>query len=238
MIPISDFSETESQHGDELREAQAETTREMIRAGASATELANNASGFAEGMAKKLLSPLSPPTACARGCSACCYQQVTVLAPEVIRIIDFLKSSFLDEARKQLIDRLKNLDLATRGLSATGRAKIPKSCAFLENNECTIYPVRPMSCAEFTSYKLSDCKKGKRIGFKYGSVIHEKARMLAYYSVQQGFKKGIEQGNPKLDHSWLELTSAIVDALRIENSENEWANGGSVFEKSRMEGGA
>lgn len=238
MIPISAFSETESQHGDGLREAQTETTREMIRAGASAAELANNASGFAESMAKKLLSPLSPLTACAKGCSACCYQQVTVLAPEVIRIIDYLKSSIPDEARHQLIDRLKNLDLATRGLNTSGRAKIPKSCAFLENNECTIYAVRPMSCAEFSSYNLSDCKKGKRIGFKHGSVIHEKARMLAYYSIQQGFKKGIEQGNPKLDSSWLELTSAVVDALQKENAENEWVNGGSVFINSRMTGAA
>jgi Fe-S-cluster containining protein len=161
-----------------------------------------------------------------------------VLAPEVIRIIDYLKISIPDEVRRRLVEKLKNLDLATRGLNTSGRAKIPKSCAFLENDECTIYPVRPMSCAEFSSYNLSDCKKGKRIGFKHGSVIHEKARMLAYYSIQQGFKQGIEQGDPKLDSSWLELTSAVVDGLQKENAEDDWAKGGSVFINSRMAGGA
>jgi Fe-S-cluster containining protein len=233
-IPISTFSDRENQHGEKLREAQAEATETALKAGVQVSELAKNASGFAEAMAAKLLDPASPPTACAKGCSACCYQQVTVLAPEVIRIVDFMQSTLSRDECDRLLAKLENLDRATRGLSPIGRTRIPKPCAFLENDQCSIYSVRPMSCAEFTSYKVSDCKRGKRIGFKPGSIIHEKAKMLSYYSIQKGLKQGLEAAKPSVDASWLELTAAMVDAHRTTDAEANWLAGGNVFAKSRM----
>src|SRR5207247_3485819 len=103
-------------------------------------------------------------------------------------------------------------------LTSQQRVGIPKSCAYLRDGECSIYPDRPLACAEFTSYDVQVCKRGKRIGFRPGSVTHEKARMLAYNAVQRGLSEGVKNALPQTFGESLELTAASVVALDTPNA--------------------
>lgn len=231
---ISDWSPAEQAEAGKLCKAQVDAVANLASQGAGLAELASNASGFAEEMSKRLLHPMSPKIACKDSCSWCCYQQVRVSAPEVFRIAEYVQSSMDETSQRELLSRLKQLDAITRGLSVQGRARIPKPCAFLVENRCSIYEARPMSCAEFTAYDVQVCKRGKRVGFKANGVIHEKARMLAYYSVQQGLVNGTAAAFPASDDSWLELTAATVIALESSQAEAEWIAGKAVFVAAKL----
>jgi Fe-S-cluster containining protein len=231
---VHDWLPAEQAQADKLRDAQAEAVTHLASQGSGLAGIADNASGFAEEMSKRLLHPMSPKVACKDACSWCCYQQVRVSAPEVIRISEHVRSAMDEEAQKEVLTRLKQLDAVTRGLSVQGRTKIPKPCAFLVDNRCSIYEVRPMSCAEFTSYDVQVCKRGKRVGFKADGVIHEKARMLAYYAIQQGLIDGTAAAFPESDDSWLELTAAVVIALESSEAEADWIAGKPVFAPAKL----
>ena len=214
------------------REAEESAVCSLLAADRSPNQLQEvvvNASGFAEAMTKKHGDPHGSAVACKEGCSFCCYQLVRVSAPEVFRIVRHIESEVSADTRAELVDRLRKLNAATRGLTTQGRTKIPKSCAFLKDGRCAIYAVRPLACAEFTSYEVRDCKRGQRLGFKSNGVIHEKARMVAYNAVQQGLADGLRSALPNVDTTWLELTAAVVQTLDTPNVEEAWLSGEGVF---------
>ena len=237
MIPISSASsEREAQLAQGLQATEAEAAATLLAEIKTAEQLvavAENAAGFAEAMTKKHLHPASPSVACKPGCSWCCYQLVPVSVPETLRIVSFLRELPPQESASAA-ERVRSLDKATRGLTPQQRVGIPKSCAFLRDGECSIYPVRPLACAEFTSYDVQVCKRGKRIGFKPGSVTHEKARMLVYNAVQRGLAEGTKNAVPQADCEPLELTAASAIALDTPNVAALWLEGGTVFEPARL----
>ena len=227
----------EARLAQDLQTAAADAAATLLAQSQSAEQLiatAENAAGLAEAMTKKYLHPASPPVACKPGCSWCCYQLVPVSVPEVLRIVSFLRESLSPQEFAGTAERLRALDNATRGLTSQQRVSIPKPCAYLQDNQCTIYPVRPLACAEFTSYDVQVCKRGKRIGFKPGSVTHEKARLLAYSSVDRGLNTGLQRALPHADCESLELTAASVIALEKPEAAALWANGGAVFAPARL----
>src|SRR6266850_3882377 len=174
---------TEEQHRKEqaysktIRDAEAETVRDILsknRTPEGLAHLIKNAAGFAEAKTNKDRPPDNPAVACKPGCNWCCYQNVLVSAPEVFRIVRFVKSEMSASMASKVSDRLHKLDRRTRGTSKKRRADLHLPCAFLDQGRCTIYAVRPLACAEFTSFNVDDCKRAQRQGFPMGSVIHEK----------------------------------------------------------------
>jgi Fe-S-cluster containining protein len=215
-----------------LSEAESATVSDILSQAFTPDSLQKvivNASGFAEAMSQKFRDPATPEVPCQKGCNWCCFQLVSVSAPEVFRIIRFLSSEVMATRQTDIINRLRKLDKTARGKSPKARSKLHLPCAFLADGQCTIYSVRPLACAEFTSFNLQDCKRGYRIGFKPDSIIHEKARMLVYYAVQQGLSDGLRLALPTADTTPLELTSAVVSALDFLEPEASWIAGGKVF---------
>lgn len=105
--------------------------------------------------------------ACTEGCSTCCTRSVTmttlegeavldfirVRKPELLALLDALPESTSDPdmttnrfaaacLRGEEIEDTENWDFAP--------------CFFLENNRCTIYPVRPFMCRSFGSRERCD----------------------------------------------------------------------------------
>lgn len=219
-----------------LRDAQATAVIELLAEARTSEQLiavAENAAGFAEASTIKHLHPQSPPVACAPGCSWCCYQLIPVSVPETARIHAFVQG-LPDEQRSGIATRLRALDKVTRGLTIQQRVSIPKPCAYLEDGKCSVHPVRPLACAEFTSYDVQVCKRGKRLGFKPDSVMHEKARMLAYYAVERGLFDGLAEALPQSDRHPLELTAASVVAMNHADAPMQWLEGEDVFKSARL----
>jgi Fe-S-cluster containining protein len=117
---------------------------------------------------------------CKQGCAWCCYMQVGVSAPEVFAIADYVKNvkpiSILDDIKMRLI----SLDYKTNSLSANSRLTVQLPCAFLVENSCSIYEVRPLACRGSNSIDAERCRLhvediGKVLGeekYKNTSWIH------------------------------------------------------------------
>jgi len=113
-------------------------------------------------------SPLS--LACSRGCAACCTQDVTMTALEGELIYDFIgrrnKEMWLAEKLKQGLPEHhpgcttnEYAGACLRGEEIDpGGGRYDRICPFLEQDVCTIYPVRPFNCRVFASTET--CRKG------------------------------------------------------------------------------
>ncbi|WP_298151145.1 YkgJ family cysteine cluster protein [Flavobacterium sp.] len=237
-VGVTETSEAEMVIAERIRQAQQEAVSEVLLPQPNPELLhivVNDAERFAEEMTKKHRSSSTSQVACINGCSHCCYQLVSVSAPEVFRIARYMNASMPTAQKDELAGRIRNLNKATRGINEKARVSIKKPCAFLNaDGRCSIYEVRPLACAEFTSYNVQDCKRGQRIGFKPLGIIHEKARMVVFNAVRQGLHDGLAIAMPKADSKWLELTAAIDTVLTRPDAESEWLSGKDVFGKAHL----
>ncbi len=117
------------------------------------------------------------PVSCGAGCGACCRQLVPVSEPEALYIAELVQALPHDRAahvRERFHAALEGLGSALRDrLRDAGslktlderrelgleyfRAGVP--CPFLENESCSIYEHRPLSCREYlVSSPAGNCK--------------------------------------------------------------------------------
>jgi Fe-S-cluster containining protein len=118
------------------------------------------------------------PASCRAGCGACCRQLVPIGEPEALHIAELVQALPPDRAAVvrerfraalealgaglagRLRDRDANKSLDQRrelGLEYF-RAGVP--CPFLENESCSIYELRPLSCREYlVSSPAENCKR-------------------------------------------------------------------------------
>jgi len=193
----------------------------------------NNATGFAETMAGKLRHPRTPKVACKEGCNYCCYQTVPVTGPEAFSIAEFIKSPDSSSSAETRMAKLIAVNQATQSLTPKERTKRHIPCAFLDDGRCSIYTVRPLACSEFTSMYLDDCKRAYRVGFKPKGIVHEKARMLAFYAVRQGLLDGLRESLPTSRPKHYELTAAVI-AASAPNAAEDWLGGNDIFENAGL----
>jgi len=106
------------------------------------------------------------PLACKKGCATCCTQSVTMTGLEGLLIIAYLKrNERFDELEIILAERTKSstsLPLTTNEFAEYCLKGIEPEepvheewdftpCPFLQNDCCSIYPVRPFACRAFVS---------------------------------------------------------------------------------------
>src|SRR5438132_4698333 len=110
-------------------------------------EIAESAAVLAEeavSQAKRRSPP--PPLACKEGCDWCCYLRVGTAAPEVFRIVSYLRQTLSPGELQATRERIVQLDEQRRQLRASKRADARLPCALLVDHRCLAYPVRPLTC--------------------------------------------------------------------------------------------
>lgn len=192
-----------------------------------------NAVGFAEVMTEKMRHPETPPVACCAGCSWCCYQMVSISAPEAFKLARFIQTLPAEEANN-LVARLRRLDNETHGATATLRDKLRLPCAFLVDKQCSVYFARPLECAEFTSFDVKACERAHRWGYDKVEIIHEKARLVVFQEVLRGVFQGLSRLKPPVENGPLELTAAVLTVLDTPDCETRWLAGEPVFAKAHL----
>ena len=96
---------------------------------------------------------------CKKGCSFCCNIQVACTEIEVDLIIKYMEDNNISLTDTEK-DRLKEQCKFILRKDELKYIQSPhKQCVFLKDNECSIYPVRPLSCRNYFVYndpKLCD----------------------------------------------------------------------------------
>ena len=123
--------------------------------------LADQLTGIAEARAARDGNPVT----CAKGCGACCRQMVPLSPPEarhIARVVEELPPERAAEIRRRFAAATTAME--TAGVTPTGHPDEDKAayrayglayfrqgvpCPFLEEESCSIHPVRPLVCREY-----------------------------------------------------------------------------------------
>lgn len=153
-----------------------------------------------------------PNIACHAGCAYCCTVRVEATEPEVFLIVRELKKRPIDQFNA-IFERLqKHLD---------AKEARRKECAFLENNLCSIYPIRPAACRKAHSLSVENCKN-------FAPQIPQNLEIiLKAEALMKGTSGAYRQAD--LCTSAHELCHAVLSALSDETAEARWREGESVF---------
>lgn len=147
---------------EQIFRSQALVSKQLLLEGdttAKTLELANNALGFASGLANEALKRNPEELACRKGCSYCCSLQVEASAPEIINVAMHIQREFTDDQKEQVVQAIDQHVKATDGMSRQRRKVSRVPCPLLRNSECSVYEVRPITCRIWHSFNVDDCQK-------------------------------------------------------------------------------
>lgn len=95
---------------------------------------------------------------CDKGCSWCCYQNVSVTWPELLQLLEYLGRTLDTDQLKELKEKCEIRSNEVTGKSTNQRFDNRTACAFLENKICTIHAARPLQCRGGFSEDKNYCK--------------------------------------------------------------------------------
>jgi hypothetical protein len=165
-----------------------------------------------------------PPIACHKGCPSCCTLRVGVLAAEVFMIAAYVRAiaPTLQAHGIDLMARVREADVATRGLDEVARVKLNRRCAYIEQGVCLIHRVRPLACRGHASHDKRACVDAAagRVDEVPFSGPHLLVRGLVQSALQAALRgRGLAWGTYEFNH-------ALVLALDDARTPSNWLAGG------------
>lgn len=123
-----------------------------------------------------------PEIKCRRGCSYCCYSHLKIMPVEALLINAFIKTHFTSQKLSGLKERIR------RNLQLTGNKTIEEKfqnkkktpCVFLDNDFCSIYPVRPFICRAWNSLDRTSCESAFHADTYHAEIEASSARNFCF----------------------------------------------------------
>jgi Fe-S-cluster containining protein len=94
---------------------------------------------------------------CHSGCSHCCQLRVVAFSHELVSIYYYLVSRVKSVDLVRIKERLINQFLLIKDLTTDEHFTRNIECPMLINGRCSVYPVRPISCAGYHSRSEESC---------------------------------------------------------------------------------
>ena len=167
--------------------------------------------------------------ACNVGCSYCCHVQVKVTPLEALVIFAWLTHAFSPQQHILLKERIANNRHLTEGVDLVHRVMVKAltPCIFLEEGNCSIYPVRPLICRAWTSYDRNKCKDAFESGDHTAEIESSVPSNFVYSLARQTIEKICRHYG--LESIPLELPLAMARCFGHTDLFNKWAQGGILF---------
>lgn len=169
-----------------------------------------------------------PAVACVKGCAHCCHQFVTALIPEVLALATYIKVNFDEGHRRELHQRIDAYLVEMRKVPPGERsAKLKATCPLLENDLCSAFSARPMTCRMFNSINVESCKlyrftDGASPGRGNAKQIEATNALL--------FGSAIGLRRAGLQEAIVELIPALQIALSTDNAAERYLAGEPIFD--------
>jgi Fe-S-cluster containining protein len=186
-----------------------------------------------ESLGPELIGPIeqelkaTPEVECREGCSYCCHLRIEAISFELVAIYLFIQRT---KTRKQLEEIRQKIDsqyIHVRGLSIEEHFKKNIKCPLLDNDKCSIYPVRPFSCAGHHSCSVDNCKNSynnPEITGTEGGGIPTAMNIKEVQSIQFAVAKRVITAK-KHDESHYELISGLYHVFHNPASIQRWKVG-------------
>jgi len=98
-------------------------------------------------------------TACKKGCSWCCHQEVFAVTHEFLFLNVYAERNFSDATREKILEQARKKVLLSMNLTVEKQLQIRAKCPFLDSGTCLVYEARPMACRIYLSASEPSCKK-------------------------------------------------------------------------------
>lgn len=95
---------------------------------------------------------------CKPGCSYCCNLRVVAFSFEIIAIYFHLVKSLTKSEFEECKARVKQQYEKIRGMTVDEHFTTNVTCPLLVGDRCSVYPVRPLSCAGYHSASVDACR--------------------------------------------------------------------------------
>jgi len=171
------------------------------------------------------------PIACHSGCHWCCHMKVSLTAPEIFALVDYLASQ-PEPLRTSIATRAAELSRDPRIFSADAKVEARIPCAMLsERGACQVYPARPLACRGYNSLDAESCRRSLDDDLE---IVESNEPLLRdITAVALGLLAGIEDAG--LPAELFELTSGLHIALSEPNALPRWLAGEAVFAAALVE---
>lgn len=107
----------------------------------------------------KAINVSASKPACKAGCAFCCHYKVEVRAHEMLLIRDYMDKTFTAEKIQTVLAEAKANAAIIRNITPEQHLTTNLKCALLQDNQCSIYPVRPFRCRNFHSIDADACEQ-------------------------------------------------------------------------------
>jgi Fe-S-cluster containining protein len=215
----------------DARRSQRLRTVEMLRGGRTPLQVvavAGQAAALTDDAIEEQNArhPPRPPVACREGCAWCCHKVVGTAAPEVVRIIEYLRQALPPRDFEAFRERVIARDEERRALGHDRWAAARVPCPLLVDDRCSAYPVRPLTCRGYNSQNARACELAGTSRERTVVPVHGPQHRLATF-VLDGMRAGL--GEVGLKGELLELTSALRVALSVPDAIQRWLAGEAAF---------
>jgi Fe-S-cluster containining protein len=199
------------------------------RSPCQAGQVAQQASWFATQLAEQLVD--TQTIACRAGCAWCCSLFVSATAPEIIQIADYLRATRTTDQLAALHQRLAEREQLFAGKSAEGRSAARLPCVLLVEQQCSVYPVRPLACSSWSSTSAQRCEESWRSHWAQTITANQMQHWL-YGGVMLGLREGLDAHG--LASEQLDLATALRIALDMPDAAERWLAGEAIFAPARV----
>lgn len=172
-------------------------------------------------------SPIKP--ACKAGCAFCCYYKVEVRAHEMLLIKDFMSKTFSVETITAVLAEAETNAAIIRTLTPEQHLTSNLKCPMLQDNQCSIYPVRPFRCRNFHSTDAAACEQshGDPGNMEIATGMIEDVAMFADAHTQ-GFEAAADQTGR--DARVYDFTTALLEVFKEPNAPKRYRTGKKTFQ--------
>jgi Fe-S-cluster containining protein len=199
------------------------------RSPAQTGQIAQHAAWFATQLVEQLVDPQA--IACRAGCAWCCSLFVSATAPEIIQIADYLRTTRPADQLAALHERLVERELLLAGKTAEQRSAARLPCVLLVDQQCSVYPVRPLACGSWTSTNAQRCEESWRRNWAE-TITANQMQLWLYGGVRLGLREGLDAYG--LESEQLDLTTALRIALDTPDAAERWLAGEPIFASARV----
>lgn len=155
--------------------------------------------------------PNQPALACTSGCAACCHLYVQVPPGTAAVMARHIATHFTPDEQAALRNRLEAA--AAAACDAADVTKLRLRCALLgDDNRCTVYEVRPLTCRAFTSRSVARCHDVVFGSVPEGAGVEQNA---AHYRIHMEATFALEQAarHRGLPDAQKGLAQALLDEM-------------------------
>lgn len=129
---------------------------------------------------------------CKEGCKYCCHLRVAAFPYEAAAIASYIDTELSPEQALEIRKRIEEKAALIAGMTEERHFTTNIECAFLYEGKCSVYPVRPSSCAGYHSLSRERCEYSFRHPTDLESGIPDLEELKQFHAaIDEGIKQAL-----------------------------------------------